>query len=49
MKKKKKSREAHEFSAIPGFDQAVKKIAGIPRQEVERREAAFRKRRKPKK
>ncbi|MGE5193236.1 MAG: hypothetical protein ACM3U2_12135 [Deltaproteobacteria bacterium] len=40
--------EPHEFSAIRGFDKAMRKIAGTPKKEVDRRESAARWRRKKK-
>ena len=44
--KKDRQQKPHEFSQLPGFDDAVKKIAGTPRAEVDKREAEFKKRRK---
>lgn len=39
----------HEFTGLPGFDAAVRKIVGTAKAEVDRREAAARKARKRKK
>ena len=38
-------KKQHEFASLPGFDKAIRKIAGTPKTEVDRRDAAAKKRR----
>jgi hypothetical protein len=46
MNARKERKEPHEFSDLPGFDQAMRKIAGTPKKEVDRRERNAKRRRK---
>ena len=49
MTRSKGDFKAHEFSGLTGFDKAMRKIVGTPKVEVDRREAAARKRRNKRK
>jgi hypothetical protein len=40
---RKRGASRHEFSALPEFDQAMRKIVGTPKDTVTRREASSRK------
>lgn len=42
MKKTQKQQSQHKFAELPGFDEAMRKLAQVPKEDVEKREAATR-------
>lgn len=48
MSDQKNRHTPHEFTGLGNFDKAMRKIAGTPKAEVDKRETAARKRRKAK-
>ena len=38
----KKTQEPHKFAALSAFDEAMKKLAQVPKEDVEKREKATR-------
>jgi hypothetical protein len=45
MRNRNLRHETHEFPKLPGLDKAIRKIVGTPKEEVDRRDAAAKKRR----
>jgi len=38
LKKRQKPEKPHEFTKVPEFDQAMRKLVGVPKEDVEQRE-----------